>query len=72
MRMRQKQALEKSTATPQDHSWRVEATTNDGRRWLNGVRLGTKEEAEVYISSHVQFDLEQEGYVTARVCRCDH
>jgi hypothetical protein len=29
-------------------SWRVEPVTKDGKRWTNGVRLATKEEAEAY------------------------
>src|SRR6516164_6842570 len=28
--------------------YRIEAVTTDGRRWANGVRLGTQEEAQLY------------------------
>jgi len=56
---------------PQDYSWRVEAITEDGKRWQNGVRLRTKEEAEVYIQSHVRFNLKKSGYVTAKIIRCE-
>jgi hypothetical protein len=56
---------------PQNHSWLVEATTKDGKRWRNGVRLATKEEAQAYIESHVRFDLEKAGYLTARLVRCE-
>jgi hypothetical protein len=52
-----------------DHSWRVEAITKDGRRWINGVRLGTREEVEAYIESHVRFELDNAGYVTAEIVR---
>jgi hypothetical protein len=54
-----------------DHSWRVEASTQDGKRWQNGVRLETKKEAEAYIEAHVRYDLEKHGYVTAKIVRCD-
>ena len=54
-----------------DHSWLVEASTKDGCRWRNGVRLKTKEEAEVYVVAHAAFELEKAGYVTARAIRCD-
>jgi hypothetical protein len=66
-------ALEQVRNPPprQLHSWRVEATTKDGRRWGNGVRLGTKEEAKVYVESYVPFDLEKAGYASAEIIRCD-
>jgi hypothetical protein len=54
-----------------DHSWRVEATTKDGRRWTNGVRLASHEEAEVYVQAHAAFELAEAGYVTAEVVRDD-
>jgi hypothetical protein len=56
-------------APPPDHSWRVIATTPDGRRWQNGVRLVTEEEAREYADVHARGELE--GYVTAEVLRCD-
>jgi hypothetical protein len=31
-----------------ESSWRVELTTDDGKRWVNGARLKTKEEAALY------------------------
>jgi hypothetical protein len=61
----------RNPAPAPDHSWRVEAVTNDGRRWSNGVRLASREEAETYIESHTRFELEQDGYVTAEVVRDD-
>jgi hypothetical protein len=63
-------ALASLRATP-DHSWRVEATTGDGRRWINGVRLESREEAQVYIDEHVRYDLEDDGYATAEILRSD-
>jgi len=36
-----------------EHSWRVEAITKDGKRWRNGVCLGSREEAEAYAKVHV-------------------
>ncbi len=56
---------------PQGYSWRVEATTADGQRWINGVRLKTSEESEVYIEAFARFELEEHGYVTAEMLRCD-
>jgi len=35
-------------AAPAKASWCVELTTDDGRRWVNGVRLNTKAEAGLY------------------------
>jgi hypothetical protein len=68
-----KKALESVRAkkAPQNHSWRVEAATKDGRQWSNGVRLDTREEAEAYIEWHTRFQLEKAGYVTAEPIRCD-
>jgi hypothetical protein len=66
-----REALESYRKPKQTFSWRVEATTKDGKRWCNGVRLATREEAKVYIQAHVSFDLEKQGYVTAEVLRCD-
>jgi hypothetical protein len=54
-----------------DHSWRVEGSTADGRRWINGVRLGSREEAEAYVEFHVRFDLEKQGYASAEIIRCN-
>jgi hypothetical protein len=54
-----------------DHSWRVEAITKDGRRWTNGVRLASHEEAEVYAKVHAGEELAKAGYVTAEVLRDD-
>ena len=62
-----REALARLKEPPQDHSWLVEATTKDGQRWRNGVRLRTKEEAELYIESHVQPQLEKAGFVSAKV-----
>jgi len=31
-----------------EKSWRVELTTDDGRRWINGARFKTKEEAALF------------------------
>jgi hypothetical protein len=56
---------------PVQSSWRVEAITKDGRRWTNGVRLCSKEEAETYRDHHVRFDLDKAGYVTADVLQDD-
>ena len=58
---------------PPEQSWMVEAATEGGKRWRNGVRLKTKEEAETYIKAHVPFDrdLEKAGYVTAWAISCD-
>jgi len=52
-----------------DGSWRVEAITKDSKRWVNGVRLASREEAEVYVKAHVPYDLEKAGYVTAEIVR---
>jgi hypothetical protein len=54
---------------PQDHSWSAEVTDRAGKRWRSGVRLRTKEEAEVYAEAHARDDVP--GYVTAEVIRCD-
>jgi hypothetical protein len=35
-------------AAASESSWRVELTTDDGKRWINGVRLETKLEAALY------------------------
>jgi hypothetical protein len=53
------------TEPPATSSWRVEAVA-DGRRYKNGVRLGTQEEAEVYVRVYApqQFFY---GYETASV-----
>jgi hypothetical protein len=51
-------------------SWRVEAISKNGKRWVNGVRLGTKAEAEAYVVHHVPHDLKDAGatgYVTSKV-----
>ena len=50
-------------------SWLVEPITKDGQRWTNGVRLGTKAEAEAYRDHHACFELEADGYVTADICQ---
>jgi hypothetical protein len=54
-------------------SWRVEAITKDGKRWTNGVRLASREEAEVYAKFHVPYNLEKDlkkaGYVTTEIMR---
>jgi hypothetical protein len=52
-----------------DGSWCIEAITKDGKRWINGVRLASREEAEVYVKAHVPYDLEKAGYVTAEIVR---
>jgi hypothetical protein len=55
------------TAPPQEFSWKVIATTKDRKRWENGVRLRTREEAKQYCEIHVQQDYGpegKEGYVT--------
>ena len=54
-----------------DHSWRVEAITKDGRRWSSGVRLATREEAEVYVQFYAAPELAEVGYVTGEVVRDD-
>lgn len=64
-------ALAKLREPTPDGSWRVEATTSDGRRWVNGVRLRSREEAVVYAEEHVPFDLRRQGYVSADIVRCD-
>jgi hypothetical protein len=56
-------------APPPDHSWRVIATTANGRRWQNGVRLYTEEQAKLYADVSAREELE--GYVTAEVLRCN-
>ena len=66
-----KAAFAALSAPKHNHSWRIEASTQDGKRWQNGVRLETKEQAEVYIEAHVRYDLEKQGYVTAKIVRCD-
>jgi hypothetical protein len=70
-RLSKRGALERYRAAPQGHCWRVEAITRDGKRWSNGVRLDTKEEAEVYAEAHARYDLENDGYVTSEILRCD-
>jgi hypothetical protein len=57
-------ALAKLKEPPPTGSWRVEAITKDGKRWVNGVRLETKEEVRAYVVHHVPYDLEEAGYVT--------
>jgi hypothetical protein len=52
-------------------SWRVEPTTKDGKRWINGVRLKTKEEAEAYRDYHARYELEEAGYVTGDIVQGD-
>jgi len=52
-----------------DGSWRVEAIAKDGKRWINGVRLASREEAEVYVKAHVPYDFKKAGYVTAEIVR---
>jgi hypothetical protein len=64
-------ALEHLRKPAPDHSWLVEAATADGRRWRNGARFGTREEAEAYVTAHVSHDLKTAGYVSACVLRCD-
>jgi hypothetical protein len=54
-----------------DGSWRVEAITKDGRRWTNGVRLNSREEAEVYAEAHVAYQLAKAGYVTGEFLHDD-
>ena len=68
-----REALERvrNPPPPPDHAWLVEATTKDGKRWRNGVRLRTKEEAKVYVEAFARFHLEKAGYVTGRVVRSD-
>jgi hypothetical protein len=48
----------------QDFSFGVEATTKDGRVWASGVRLATKEEAELYVEGYARRDLKPHGYAT--------
>jgi hypothetical protein len=49
-RLSKTEALRRYKNPPRpDGSWRVEAVTEDGRCWTNGVRLGSREEAEVYV-----------------------
>jgi hypothetical protein len=50
-------------------AYRVEAVTVDGRRFGNGVRLGTVEEAQLYAEHFARPQVE--GYVTGDVIRCD-
>jgi hypothetical protein len=72
--MTKRQALEhvrKHEGVSQGYSWLIEATTADGQRWRNGVRLWSKEEAEVYVEWFVRFELEKVGYVTAEIIRAD-
>jgi hypothetical protein len=52
-----------------DHSYRVEVTTADGKRWGNAVRLTTVEEAQLYADHHARAALE--GYVTADIIKCE-
>jgi hypothetical protein len=52
---------------PPTSSWRVEPTTKDGKRWSNGVRLASKEEAVAYRDHHACYELEEAGYVTADI-----
>jgi hypothetical protein len=62
-------------APPQEFSWAVIATTKDGKRWQNGVRLKMREDAEEYAEIHVKQGRGPEGrkgYVTATsIVRCD-
>jgi hypothetical protein len=67
-----REALEQLKQPPPGHSCRVEAITKDGKRWSNGVRLSTREEAEVYVHWYARHELEDRGgYVTAEILRCD-
>jgi hypothetical protein len=66
-----KAALKAHRAPKPDGPWRVEAITKDGTRWQSGVRLATKEEAEVYAEWYAKLELQEQGYVTAEVIRCD-
>jgi hypothetical protein len=50
-------------------AYRVEVETADGRRFGNGVRLGTMEEAQLYVEHHARQQVE--GYVTSNIIRCD-
>lgn len=57
---------------PPDHSWRVIATTKDGRRWENGARLYTEEAARDYAEWYAKPHLDKHGsYVKAEIVRCD-
>ena len=62
--------LRESEPTPTS-SWLVEPITKDGKRWTNGVRLETKEEAEAYRDHHARHELQEAGYVTADVLHDD-
>jgi hypothetical protein len=51
------------------HSWQIEVVSMSGRIWRDGVRLGTREEAEAYIEFYARYDVE--GFATAAILRCD-
>ena len=64
-------ALAQLKEPPPTSSWRVEPTTKDGKRWSNGVRLASKEEAVAYRDHHACYELEEAGYVTADILQGD-
>ncbi len=49
-------------------AYRVEAVSADGRRWGNGVRLGTQDEARLYVEHIVRHQVE--GCVTSDIIQC--
>jgi hypothetical protein len=51
------------------HSWYVEATDDKGARWRSGVRLGSEEEAKVYVEAYARHKVP--GYATASILRSD-
>jgi hypothetical protein len=59
---------------PQDHSYRVVVIAKDGKRWENGVRLKTREEAETYIEWYIKPDFERApdvDYGSSEILRCE-
>jgi hypothetical protein len=54
---------------PPDHSWRIEAVSQDGQRWHNGVSFETREEAEVYVDGYARFEVP--GYERADILPLD-
>jgi hypothetical protein len=54
---------------PDQSSWRVEAVSQDGQRWHNGVSFATREEAEVYVDGYARFEVP--GYARADILPLD-
>jgi hypothetical protein len=48
-------------------SWRVELTTDDGRRLMNGARYGTKQEASLYAASGIHVAVFMNGLTVVAI-----